>query len=167
VVTDGTGGAAAIAGYTPAGKTGTARQPQAGGSYQDAEGRTHYDATFAGFVPAEAPAFTVLVLVRDPSKGDIYGGTVAAPAFARIGAAALRLFKVPPPSTDLVAGGTPVTVPPGTPPTTRGEPVGSSVERSPDGRVKVRPAGSTTTTAGPPPVPSTRRYVTTTTRARR
>src|SRR5690606_1851562 len=38
VITNGTGEAAAIEGYDVAGKTGTARKPQEGGGYTDAEG---------------------------------------------------------------------------------------------------------------------------------
>ena len=54
-VAAGTGRQAAIDGYTVAGKTGTARKPQATGTYQDAAGHYHYVTTFAGFVPAEDP----------------------------------------------------------------------------------------------------------------
>ncbi|HYF46755.1 MAG TPA: penicillin-binding protein 2, partial [Acidimicrobiales bacterium] len=52
VVDDGTGEAAAVEGYPVAGKTGTARKPQANGTYQDEDGNYHYVATFGGFVPA-------------------------------------------------------------------------------------------------------------------
>jgi cell division protein FtsI (penicillin-binding protein 3) len=171
VVTEGTGTAAAIAGYTPAGKTGTARQAH-GGGYQAADGRTHYDATFAGFVPAEAPALSILVLVRDPLKpGTIYGGTAAAPAFARIGAAALRRYDVPPPASDLAAGGVAVAADRSDPtrapaPAGSNPPPGTGLERTADGRVRVRPAGLTTTSAAPPPPTAPgRRTGTATTRA--
>jgi cell division protein FtsI (penicillin-binding protein 3) len=157
VVEDGTGTAAAIPGYTPAGKTGTARRAQSG-SYQGSDGKVHYDATFVGFVPAEAPALSVLVLVRDPTKS-IYGGTVAAPAFSRIAAAGLRHFNIPPPANDLAAGGAVVggrsDGPDGAPapsdPAAAPSPLANGVERGPDGRVRVRPAGETTTTTAPPP----------------
>jgi cell division protein FtsI (penicillin-binding protein 3) len=167
VVEEGTGTAAAIAGYTPAGKTGTARQAS-GGGYQAEDGRTHYDATFAGFVPAEAPALSILVLVRDPAKpGNIYGGTAAAPAFARIGAGALRHFDVPPPSTDLALGGAAV-APESSDPTRPGPGAtapGTGLERTADGRVRVRPAGLTTTTAPPATTAPGRRTGTSTTRS--
>jgi cell division protein FtsI (penicillin-binding protein 3) len=161
VVEEGTGTAAAIPGYTPAGKTGTARRAQ-GGTYQGTDGKVHYDATFVGFVPAEAPALSVLVLVRDPTKS-IYGGTVAAPAFSRIAAAALRHFNIPPPANDLAAGGAVVggrsDGPDGTPapkdPAAAPSPLASGVERGADGRVRVRPAGETTTTAPPTTTPAT------------
>jgi membrane peptidoglycan carboxypeptidase len=83
VVEEGTGTSAAIAGYTPAGKTGTARKPQPGGGYTGPDGVVHYQATFVGFVPAEAPALSIIVIIDDPSKEGIFGGVVAAPAFSR------------------------------------------------------------------------------------
>jgi cell division protein FtsI/penicillin-binding protein 2 len=43
-----TGTAAAIPGYTVAGKTGTAQKPDGHGGYSD----TNFDATFVGMVPA-------------------------------------------------------------------------------------------------------------------
>ena len=79
-----------ISGYTVAGKTGTARKPINGG-YKDAGGHYHYVATFAGFVPAERPALSIIVVIDEPT-GDIYGGSVAAPVFADLaqyGAAAV------------------------------------------------------------------------------
>jgi cell division protein FtsI (penicillin-binding protein 3) len=92
VVRRGTGINAAIDGYTVAGKTGTARKPR-----RDARGYEPgaYVSTFAGFVPAERPALTAIVMLDEP-KGVIYGGTVAAPAFASMTRYGLRQFRVPP-----------------------------------------------------------------------
>ena len=95
VVAEGTGTRGGITGYTVAGKTGTARKPLATGGYQDASGY-HYVATFAGFVPAERPELSIIVVIDEPS-GDIYGGTVAAPVFADLAQYGLRLFRIPPP----------------------------------------------------------------------
>ena len=100
VVAEGTGTRGGITGYTVAGKTGTARKPLATGGYQDASGY-HYVATFAGFVPAERPELSIIVVIDEPA-GDIYGGTVAAPVFADLAQYGLRLFRIPPP---LVARG--------------------------------------------------------------
>jgi cell division protein FtsI (penicillin-binding protein 3) len=87
VVTKGTGEAAAIPGYTVAGKTGTARkQPYAEHKYM---------ASFAGFAPAESPRFAAVVVLDEP-KTQIYGGAVAAPVFSKIMQAALRQEHVPP-----------------------------------------------------------------------
>jgi len=95
VVKEGTGSRGGITGYTVAGKTGTARKPLATGGYQDAFGY-HYVANFVGFVPAEDPELSIIVVIDEPS-GDIFGGTVAAPVFADLAQYGLRLFRIPPP----------------------------------------------------------------------
>lgn len=107
VVATGTGTKAAVPGYTVAGKTGTARKPQPSGGYTDAAGVTHYESTFVGFAPAESPEVSVIVIIDDPGGGQIFGGLVAAPAFAKITESALRLLGVPPPAVDQPAGGGP------------------------------------------------------------
>ena len=91
VVDDGTGTEAEVSGYTVAGKTGTAAKPDASGGYSD----TEYVASFVGIVPAKVPRLAILVAVDEP-QGDIYGGTVAAPAFAQIAEFALQYLDVPP-----------------------------------------------------------------------
>ena len=59
----GTGTEAQIKGYSVAGKTGTAKKPkEGGGGYQDGA----YVATFAGFVPAEAPRLSAIVVLDEP-----------------------------------------------------------------------------------------------------
>jgi cell division protein FtsI (penicillin-binding protein 3) len=92
VVRVGTGKAAAVNGYTVAGKTGTARKPLPGGTGYKAGA---YLSSFAGFVPAEKPAFSIMVTLDEPTP--IYGGLVAAPVFAELAGYALREFRVPPP----------------------------------------------------------------------
>jgi cell division protein FtsI/penicillin-binding protein 2 len=91
VVDIGTGSNAAIAGYSVAGKTGTARKPLVGARGYSGE----YVASFAGFVPAEAPRLAAVVVLDEPRP--IYGGQVAAPVFSRIMSYALRLERIPPP----------------------------------------------------------------------
>ena len=86
----GTGFEAAIPGYSVAGKTGTAEKPGPQGY-----GTGKYVASFVGFVPATAPRLVVLVVVDEP-KSMIWGGVVAAPAFARIAEFGLRYLEVPP-----------------------------------------------------------------------
>jgi cell division protein FtsI (penicillin-binding protein 3) len=92
VVETGSGGEAQVAGYTVAGKTGTAAKPDpVRGGYSD----SRYVGSFVGFVPATAPRLVILVTVDEP-RGTIWGGTVAAPAFAKIAQYALEYLDVPP-----------------------------------------------------------------------
>ena len=105
VVVEGTGKNAAVAGYTPAGKTGTSRKTQPGGGYVDAFGVTKYQSTFVGFVPAEQPALSIIVIMDEPGGGQYTGGAVAAPAWSKIASFALQHVGVPPPLTDAPAGG--------------------------------------------------------------
>ena len=86
----GTGALAAIPGYTVAGKTGTAAKPERGGY-----STTRYVASFVGVVPAKEPRLVVLVAVDEP-KGVIWGGVVAAPAFADIATFALQYLEIAP-----------------------------------------------------------------------
>jgi cell division protein FtsI (penicillin-binding protein 3) len=97
VVSDGTGVEAAIPGYSVAGKTGTARKPQPEGGYEDAGGNYHYVSSFAGFVPAEDPALSVIVVIDEPTSS-IYAGDVAAPVFSQIAQESLRRLHIPPPA---------------------------------------------------------------------
>jgi cell division protein FtsI (penicillin-binding protein 3) len=91
VVSDrGTAASAAIPGYTVAGKTGTAQKP---GPHGYIPGK--YVATFVGMVPARNPRLVVLVSVDEP-KLAIFGGVVAAPAFAQIASFGLQYLEVPP-----------------------------------------------------------------------
>jgi len=87
----GTGTAAQVPGYAIAGKTGTAAKPDPDGGYST----TRYVASFVGYVPAWRPRLVILVAVDEP-RGAIYGGTVAAPAFAEIAKFALQYLSVPP-----------------------------------------------------------------------
>jgi cell division protein FtsI/penicillin-binding protein 2 len=91
VVSDtGTAEAASIPGYSVAGKTGTAQKP---GPHGYEAGK--YAATFVGMVPASSPRLVVLVTVDEPHLA-IFGGIVAAPAFAQIAAFDLQYLEVPP-----------------------------------------------------------------------
>jgi cell division protein FtsI (penicillin-binding protein 3) len=97
VVCRGTGKNARIDGYTVAGKTGTAYKAREHGGYVDASGRKRYYASFAGFVPAESPRFTVLVSIDEPpGSGEHYGAQVAAPLFVDVAREALTRLQVPP-----------------------------------------------------------------------
>jgi cell division protein FtsI/penicillin-binding protein 2 len=87
----GTASGASIAGYVMGGKTGTAEKPDENGGYS----KTKYVSSFVGFAPARRPKLLVAVMVDEP-QGDIYGGTVAAPAFREITSFALNYLKIPP-----------------------------------------------------------------------
>jgi len=108
VVAVGTGVNAAIPGYTVAGKTGTARKPSltTRGYVSGA-----YIATFAGFVPAESPRLSAIVVLDEPHP--YYASLSSAPVFSRITKYALRQFRVPPPAAAIKTDSAP---PPQAPP---------------------------------------------------
>ncbi len=85
----GTASEVSVPGYTLAGKTGTAQVAE-DGRYSE----TKFVASFIGFAPAANPRLLVAVIVDQP-QGDIYGGSVAAPAFGKIAAFALPYLGVP------------------------------------------------------------------------
>ncbi|MFZ5555896.1 MAG: peptidoglycan D,D-transpeptidase FtsI family protein [Pseudomonadota bacterium] len=87
----GTAPLARVPGYRTAGKTGTARK-LVGGQYV----RDRYVASFVGLAPASRPRVVVAVMIDEPSGKDYYGGLVAAPVFARVVEAALRVLDVAP-----------------------------------------------------------------------
>jgi cell division protein FtsI (penicillin-binding protein 3) len=91
VVEEGTAKKAQIAGYTIAGKTGTAHKV-IDGRYSQSE----YNASFVGFLPSRNPAFTIVVVIDSPHGSGYMGGAVAAPIFKRIAEAALRHVGVAP-----------------------------------------------------------------------
>ena len=91
VVVEGTGQEAALPGYQVAGKTGTAAKPDPSGGYSTSD----YFASFVGVVPATNPRLVVLVTVDEP-RGAIWGGVVAAPAFAEIARFGLQYLEIPP-----------------------------------------------------------------------
>lgn len=81
VVTDGTGQAARIDGFSVAGKTGTARKlDQDLGVYL----ASRHLASFVGFVPADRPVLSMVVVLDEPKFSLQYGGQVAAPVFREI-----------------------------------------------------------------------------------
>jgi cell division protein FtsI (penicillin-binding protein 3) len=91
VVSGGTGVKAAILGYPVAGKTGTAKKAP----YTSGE----YNASFAGFAPADSPRLAAIVVMDAPQGsqfgGDVFGGDVAAPVFKQIMQFALTAERVP------------------------------------------------------------------------
>jgi cell division protein FtsI (penicillin-binding protein 3) len=91
VILKGTGKLALLAGWTAAGKTGSAQK------YDPATGRysaTQLIASFTGFAPISNPAVTILVSLDSP-VGEHEGGEVAAPVFKRIAEQVLPHLDVP------------------------------------------------------------------------
>jgi cell division protein FtsI/penicillin-binding protein 2 len=85
----GTASEVSVPGYTLAGKTGTAQVAENGGY-----SKTNYIASFIGFAPAQNPQLLAAVIVDEP-QGEIYGGSVAAPAFGKIAEFALPYLGIP------------------------------------------------------------------------
>lgn len=91
VVTDGTAKLAQIAGFTVAGKTGTAEKV-IDGRYS----KTANFASFVGFVPSRNPVLAIVVMLDTPRANGRTGGVTASPVFQRIAAASLRHLGVAP-----------------------------------------------------------------------
>ncbi len=89
VVRDGLDGNAQVAGYTIAGKTGTAEIPSPVG-YEPGVSI----ASFVGFLPADNPQVSVIVKLDRPR--DYWGSQVAAPVFQRLAERLVILLKIPP-----------------------------------------------------------------------
>lgn len=92
VVLEGTGKKAIMAGYTSAGKTGSAQvYDQAANVY------THtYNASFLGFAPVGNPRVVVAVSLHGTKGGSSgFGGVRAAPVFREVALSAMRMLDVP------------------------------------------------------------------------
>ncbi len=96
----GSGRLAAVPGYRVAGKTGTARKSGVGGYVDE-----RYVAVFAGMAPATDPRLVMVVMINEPSRGQYYGGQVAAPVFSRVMSGALRLLDVAPDDLEALRAG--------------------------------------------------------------
>ena len=67
--------------YKIAGKTGTTVLNYAG---RKEEEKKKYQASFAGFFPADNPKYSCIVVINNPKNGQVYGGKVAAPIFKEL-----------------------------------------------------------------------------------
>ena len=94
VAEGGTAQLAKVAGFTTAGKTGTAQKASPTGGY--APGK--YVVSFVGYLPVENPRFVCLVLLDDAKVASNlnYGGLLATPVFSRIGERAARYLDLVP-----------------------------------------------------------------------
>jgi len=92
-VVDGTGKEAVIEGFPVAGKTGTAQK-------LDPELHVYTEkkhlSAFAGYVPADKPVLSMIVILDDPKGTLYYGGQVAAPLFRDIARSVLLYLREPP-----------------------------------------------------------------------
>ncbi|MBI9055565.1 MAG: transpeptidase family protein [Bacteroidales bacterium] len=69
--------------YKIAGKTGTAQIANEVSGYTD-KSKISYQASFAGYFPADNPKYSCIVVVNTPSLKDYYGSLVAGPVFREI-----------------------------------------------------------------------------------
>ena len=90
---EGTGKEALLEGFPIAGKTGTAQKldPALGGY----SAKKHLSA-FAGFVPADKPVLSIVIILDEPKGTLYYGGQVAAPVFRDIARSVLLYLHEPP-----------------------------------------------------------------------
>jgi stage V sporulation protein D (sporulation-specific penicillin-binding protein) len=96
VVQHGSGYTARVAGFEldEAGKTGTSQMPEKGGYSAD-----HVWASYAGFLPAQNPRFTMLVVLRKPNNGSFdhnEGYYVSAPIWKQIAESMVLQWRIAP-----------------------------------------------------------------------
>ncbi len=96
VVQHGSGYLARVPGFEndQTGKTGTSQMPEAGGYSPD-----HVWASYAGFLPADNPRFTMLVVVRKPNNGSFdhnEGYYVSAPIWKEIAQSIVLQWRITP-----------------------------------------------------------------------
>lgn len=93
VVEKGSGTQAKVKGYKVAGKTGTAQKFNTETlTYEE----NKYVALFAGFVPANDPKLSILVIFDEPHESLYWGGYVAAPVFSSIAESSLSYLNISP-----------------------------------------------------------------------
>lgn len=98
VVDNGTGQQAAVNGYQVAGKTGTAWKVFDDGSgalTYGADGNRRYVVTFAGYLPADDPQLSLVVVVDEPTS-DTTAAAIAAPLFSEIAGYGARILDIEP-----------------------------------------------------------------------
>jgi cell division protein FtsI/penicillin-binding protein 2 len=88
-VENGTGKNAKIHGCKVAGKTGTAQKASSEGGYLPGK----YVSSFTGFLPAENPVISVIVVIDEP-QGSYTGGAVACPVFREIATQVMQYLTV-------------------------------------------------------------------------
>lgn len=91
VLPGGTALRAQVMGYRVAGKTGTTHKLSPNGGYE----KSKYVGSFVGMAPASNPRLIMAVMIDEPTSGEYYGGTVAAPVFSAVMTDALRMLGIP------------------------------------------------------------------------
>jgi cell division protein FtsI (penicillin-binding protein 3) len=86
----GTAPKARVLGYRVGGKTGTAHKVEGNGYAAN-----RYVSSFVGIAPMSDPRLVVAVMIDEPSAGQYYGGSVAAPVFSTVMGNALRGLGAP------------------------------------------------------------------------
>ena len=81
---------AQVLGYRVGGKTGTTHKLGPHGYEKD-----KYVGSFIGMAPASNPRLIMAVMIDEPTTGEYYGGTIAAPVFSAVMANTLRMLAVP------------------------------------------------------------------------
>jgi len=92
VVRSGTGTHAAVDGFLVAGKTGTAQKAVAGKGYVSGK----YTSLFGGFLPAENPAYVIMVVLDEVGLGPVGGGATAGPIFQSVATRWVRMGELVP-----------------------------------------------------------------------
>lgn len=87
VVLEGTGKRAKVGGWSTGGKTGSAEMFVPGQGWVN-----RHNSSFIGFAPVANPKVVVVVTLNDTPR---QGGAAAAPIFAKVASAALRILQVP------------------------------------------------------------------------
>ncbi len=77
--------------YYVAAKTGTARKSSDTGGYTN-----KLVTSIIGFLPATNPQVEIYVVIDSPSKGALWGSTVAAPVFREVALQTARIMNIPP-----------------------------------------------------------------------
>mgnify|MGYP001851632937 CR=1 FL=1 len=80
--------------YHVAAKTGTARKSSNNGGYTN-----KLVTSIIGFLPASNPQVEIYVVIDSPSKGALWGSTVAAPVFREVAMQTARIMNIPPDKT--------------------------------------------------------------------
>ena len=77
-------------GYQVAAKTGTARKSGNGGY------TNKLVTSIIGYLPASNPQVLIYVVIDSPSKGELWGSTVAAPVFREVALQTARIMNIAP-----------------------------------------------------------------------